>query len=32
MTGGYARFAEEIGYTLGNDLHILRNGSRLLIK
>ncbi|HOI58360.1 RNase J family beta-CASP ribonuclease [Methanoculleus sp.] len=32
MTGGYARFAEEIGYTLGNDLHIMRNGQNVLIK
>ena len=32
MTGGYAKFAEEIGYTIGNDLHILRNGQRVLIK
>ena len=32
MTGGYAKFAEEIGYTLGNDLHILRNGQNILIK
>ena len=31
MTGGYAKFAEEIGYTLGNDLHILRNGQKTLI-
>jgi len=31
MTGGYAKFAEEIGYTLGNDLHILRNGQKVLI-
>ncbi|NLA38843.1 MAG: RNase J family beta-CASP ribonuclease [Methanomicrobiales archaeon] len=32
MTGDYAKFAEEIGYTLGNDLHILRNGKKALIK
>ncbi|MDN7024181.1 RNase J family beta-CASP ribonuclease [Methanoculleus sp. FWC-SCC1] len=32
MTGGYARFGEEIGYTLGNDMHILRNGKGVLIK
>ena len=31
MTGSYAKFAEEIGYTLGNDLHILRNGQKVLI-
>jgi ribonuclease J len=32
MTGEYAKFAEEIGYTLGNDLHILRNGQNIVIK
>jgi ribonuclease J len=32
MTGGYARFAEDLGYTLGNDLHILRNGQKVLVK
>ncbi len=32
MTGGYARFCEEIGYTLGNDMHILRNGKSVLLK
>jgi ribonuclease J len=32
MTGGYARFAEEMGYTLGNDVHIMRNGNKMLIK
>jgi ribonuclease J len=32
MTGDYAKFSEEIGYTLGNDVHILRNGKRVLIK
>ncbi|MCK8519201.1 RNase J family beta-CASP ribonuclease [Methanoculleus sp. 7T] len=32
MTGDYAKFAEEIGYTLGNDLHLLRNGQKVLIK
>jgi ribonuclease J len=32
MTGGYAKFSEEIGYTLGDDLHVLRNGQRVLLK
>ncbi|QYZ79691.1 RNase J family beta-CASP ribonuclease [Methanofollis formosanus] len=32
MTGGYLRFAEGCGYTLNNDIHILRNGQRVLIK
>ena len=32
MTGNYAKFAEEIGYTLGDDLHILRNGQRISVK
>lgn len=32
MTGSYAKFAEEIGYTTGNDLHILRNGQKTLLK
>ncbi|MBP2147074.1 ribonuclease J [Methanofollis sp. W23] len=32
MTGGYLRFAEGCGYTLNNDLHLLRNGQRVLIK
>lgn len=32
MTGGYTKFAEEIGYTLGDDLHLLRNGQKVLIK
>jgi len=31
MTGGYARFAEGCGYTLGNDVHIMRNGGRLKV-
>ncbi|KQC02998.1 MAG: ribonuclease J [Methanoculleus sp. SDB] len=29
MTGGYVQFAEESGYTLNNDIHILRNGQRI---
>jgi len=32
MTGAYAQFAEECGYTLGNDVHIMRNGQKLLVK
>ncbi|NMA10546.1 MAG: ribonuclease J, partial [Methanomicrobiales archaeon] len=32
MTGEYAKFAEEIGYTLDNDLHVMRNGKSILIK
>jgi ribonuclease J len=32
MTGGYLRFAEGCGYTLNNDIHLLRNGQRVLIK
>ncbi|MDH7593093.1 MAG: RNase J family beta-CASP ribonuclease [Methanomicrobiales archaeon] len=31
QTGGYAQFAEELGYTLHNDLHILRNGQRITV-
>jgi len=31
MTGEYVNFAEEVGYTLGNDLHVLRNGQNLRI-
>jgi ribonuclease J len=32
MTGEYVRFAEECGYTLNNDIHLLRNGQRILLK
>ncbi|WP_342677343.1 RNase J family beta-CASP ribonuclease [Methanofollis sp. UBA420] len=32
MTGEYMRFAEECGYTLNNDVHLLRNGQRVLLK
>ncbi|MDD4253995.1 MAG: RNase J family beta-CASP ribonuclease [Methanofollis sp.] len=32
MTGEYMRFAEECGYTLNNDIHLLRNGQRVLLK
>lgn len=31
QTGAYAQFAEELGYTLHNDLHILRNGQRVAL-
>jgi ribonuclease J len=31
MTGAYAKFAEECGYTLGYDVHILRNGKRIKV-
>jgi ribonuclease J len=31
LTGAYAQFAEELGYTLQNDLHILRNGHRVTV-
>jgi ribonuclease J len=31
LTGGYAQFAEECGYNLHNDLHLLRNGQRVLV-
>jgi ribonuclease J len=31
LTGAYAQFAEECGYNLHNDLHLLRNGQRVLI-
>jgi ribonuclease J len=29
MTGGYVQFAEESGYTLNNDIHLLRNGQKI---
>jgi hypothetical protein len=29
MTSGYAEFAEEMGYTLHNDVHIMSNGMRV---
>jgi len=32
MTGGYLKFAEGCGYTLNNDIHLLRNGQRVLLK
>ncbi|MDK2974544.1 MAG: ribonuclease [Methanofollis sp.] len=32
MTGGYVKFAEGCGYTLNNDIHLLRNGQRVLLK
>jgi ribonuclease J len=31
-TGAYATFAGELGYSLHNDLHLLSNGQRVLIK
>ena len=31
MTGGYVKFSEGCGYTLNNDVHILRNGKRILL-
>jgi ribonuclease J len=31
-TGAYANFAAELGYSLHNDLHLLSNGQRVLIK
>jgi ribonuclease J len=31
-TGAYANFAGELGYSLHNDLHLLSNGQRVLIK
>ena len=32
MTAGYADFAAELGYTFDNDVHLMRNGQRLMIK
>jgi hypothetical protein len=32
MTAGYADFASDLGYTLDNDVHLMRNGQRLRIK
>jgi len=31
FTGSYASFAEDVGYRLGNDMHILRNGQRIQV-
>lgn len=31
MTGEYVKLAAECGYTLGNDVHLLRNGMRVLV-
>ena len=31
MTAGYAEFAGDLGYTLDNDVHLMRNGQRLRI-
>jgi len=32
MTGAYADFASESGYTLQSDLHLVKNGQRIMIK
>ena len=32
MTSGYVQFAGDLGYTLDNDIHLMRNGQRLTIK
>ena len=32
MTGAYLKLAEECGYTLNNDVHILRNGQRVKLR
>ena len=32
MTSGYVQFAGDLGYTLDNDIHLMRNGQRLMIK
>jgi hypothetical protein len=29
MTASYAEFSGELGYTLGNDVHLMQNGQRL---
>lgn len=31
MTGGYIKFAEGVGYTSHNDIHLLRNGQRIKV-
>ena len=31
MTGSYAEFASDMGYTLQNDLHLVRNGQRIKV-
>jgi ribonuclease J len=31
MTGEYLKLAEDCGYTLNNDAHIMRNGQKLII-
>jgi ribonuclease J len=31
MTGGYADFASDMGYTLHSDLHLVKNGQRIKI-
>ncbi len=32
MTSGYVQFAGDLGYTLDNDVHLMRNGQRLMLK
>jgi ribonuclease J len=31
MTGAYVKLAEEVGYTLYNDIHVMRNGKRIKV-
>ncbi|MDI6718565.1 MAG: RNase J family beta-CASP ribonuclease [Methanomicrobiales archaeon] len=31
LTGAYAQLAEEVGYTLHDDLHIMRNGQKVIV-
>jgi len=32
MTGAYADFAAEMGYTLQSDVHVVKNGQRIIVK
>ena len=32
MTGSYAELAEELGYVLGEDVHLLRNGQEIALR
>ena len=32
MTSGYVDFAADLGYTSDNDIHLMRNGQRIMIK
>ncbi len=32
MTAGYADFAGDFGYTIGNDIHLMKNGKRIVIR